>query len=125
LRKGGSVQSGEVIVHNYTQAPAVPTGQVVHLKPTVSTKSEPAARVGQAVSARGYVQVGTFGKSANAQTTAQQLKAMGLPVRIGKINRNGKALQIVLAGPFARSDQARQALVQVRRAGYSDAFARK
>jgi hypothetical protein len=37
----------------------------------------------------------------------------------------GQAMQIVLAGPFANPSQTSQALTQVRRAGYSDAFTRK
>ena len=125
LRQTGPVQTGEVIVHNYAQTQTAPQGQVVQLKPTVSTKSEPAARVGEAINGRGYVQVGTFGKAANARATAQKLQRMGLPVRIGKLTRKGQAMQIVLAGPFANPSQTSRALTQVRRAGYSDAFTRK
>lgn len=125
LRQGGAVNSGEVIVHNYTQSKTQSQGQVVQLKPTVSTKSEAPRRSGETVAGRGYVQVGTFGQAANARATARALQRMGLPVRIGNFTRNGQALQIVLAGPFASSGQASNALAQVRRAGYSDAFARK
>lgn len=125
LRQTGSVQSGDVIVHNYTQTQTAPQRQVVQLKPTVSTKSEPAVRVGEAIKGRGYVQVGTFGKAANARATAQKLQRMGLPVRIGKLTRKGQPMQIVLAGPFTSPSQTSQALSQVRQAGYSDAFTRK
>lgn len=71
-----------------------------------------------------YVQVGTFGVSANAQGTAARLSRMGLPVAASRINRNGRALQIVMAGPFAKADQAQAALQAARRAGFGDAFIR-
>ncbi len=77
------------------------------------------------VSAARYVQVAMFGVPANARTTAAKLQRMGLPVRIGKISRGGKAYQLVLAGPFAGTAQVNAALAQVRAAGFADAYARR
>ncbi|MEP1521301.1 SPOR domain-containing protein [Ascidiaceihabitans sp.] len=92
-------------------------------QPVVSTRSAPVAKPKAAPQAGRYVQVGTFGQAGNAQATAQRLKAMGLPVRVGKFTRGSKTYRLVLAGPFSRD--ASRALAQVRRAGYSDAFLRK
>ena len=69
-----------------------------------------------------YIQVGTYGKQAYAQSTAKQIKRIGLPVRIGKYSRSGTNYQVVLAGPFGSN--AAGALAKVRAAGYQDAFLR-
>jgi cell division septation protein DedD len=81
----------------------------------------------QAVTARGggfYIQVGTFGVASNARATAARLSGAGLPVAASGITRNGRNLQIVMAGPFASAGQAQTALGQVRGAGFGDAFIR-
>lgn len=95
---------------------------------TVSTKSaatDPVATKPRAKAAGGaYVQVGTFGQPSNAQGATGRLKALGLPVAISKITKGGKALQIVLAGPFASGAEAQQALSALRGSGFGDAFIR-
>lgn len=72
-----------------------------------------------------YVQVGTFGVAANAQATAARLAALGLPVRFFNVTSKGRALKIVLAGPFTAQAQLSQALAVARRAGFKDAFYRR
>ncbi len=88
---------------------------------TVSTKSSPEAAV-SAPAGSVYIQVGTFGLPANAAGAAARLAAIGLPVAKSNIVRQGKQLQIVLAGPFASISQAQGAVSAVRGAGFSDAF---
>ena len=77
-----------------------------------------------ATAGRSYIQVGTFGQPSNADGASQRLAGLGLPVARSKITKGGKALQIVLAGPFASSAEAQAALSKARRAGFSDAFIR-
>ncbi|MEL6463823.1 MAG: SPOR domain-containing protein [Pseudomonadota bacterium] len=72
-----------------------------------------------------YVQIGTFGVADNAQAAAQSIVRAGLPARIGKIKRNGKSYQIVLAGPFASFEELSNGLQQSRAVGFRDAFVRK
>ncbi|ATG49387.1 hypothetical protein CEW89_18470 [Celeribacter ethanolicus] len=102
----------------------------------VSTKSVAPQRVPSAVQvadapsqhtaqALRYVQVGTFGEPANAERSIARLSAMGFPVSSQVLQRGGKPLKIVLAGPFDRPEQTLSALAMVRGAGYGDAFARK
>lgn len=95
----------------------------------VSTKSQAAQTAKQikaeSVTGRNYVQVGSFNDARTAQASAKEIRKMGLPVRIGRYDRDGKTYRLVLAGPFASDDQAASALRQARSAGYSDAFARK
>ncbi len=88
-------------------------------------KTAPAAKRGETLRGTRYVQVGTFGAKRNAQATAKQMKRLGLPVRIGKFERSGKTLRLVLAGPFATDASAKRALGSVRSAGFFDAFVRK
>jgi Sporulation related domain. len=86
-----------------------------------------AARAQQTPTAQAlrYVQVGTFGVPENAERSIARLSAMGYPVSSQTLQRGGKPLKIVLAGPFARPEQTLSALASVRGAGYGDAFARK
>lgn len=109
----------------YAQPSATETYQDIR----VSTKSvapviTPVARQAAASGLR-YVQVGTFGVPSNADKSIARLSAMGMPVSSQILNRNGKQLKMVLAGPFASPQQTIQALGQARSVGYSDAFARK
>ncbi|MDP3338710.1 SPOR domain-containing protein [Frigidibacter sp.] len=100
---------------------------------TVSSRSEPvaqvraapirAAAVQPAATSGRYVQVGTFGEPANAAATAARLRATGLPVATSKIQKSGRALQIVMLGPLAPADVA-GALSAARRAGFADAYVR-
>ena len=77
-----------------------------------------------AASGGAYVQVGTFGQPANADSARARLGALGLPVSTSQITRKGKALQIVFAGPFATTGQAQSALSAARAAGFGDAILR-
>lgn len=93
---------------------------------TASTRSTPPATRAPAAAAAGrFVQVGTYGEPTNAAGAEGRLRALGLPVAQSQITRNGRRLQIVLAGPFADPAQAAAALAQVRRAGFTDAFPRQ
>lgn len=95
------------------------------IEPNVSTKSQATEIKRESVVGQNYVQVGTFDDARTAQASAQKIKKMGLPVRIGKYARDGKTYRLVLAGPFSSDDQAASALGKARSAGFSDAFARK
>lgn len=111
-------------------APTVTSQSRPAVKPTsravVSSKSTPATKPVMQPATRGksYVQVGTFGVPENAQKTAARLQASGLPVRIGRYTKAGKQYQIVMAGPFASSQQLGAALSTARQAGFRDAFLR-
>ena len=104
-----------------------PTAKRKKVVITYSTKNAPTAPVPQA-SARAagavYVQVGTFGVQSNADGAASRLRGAGLPTARANITSKGKAMQIVLAGPFASGADAQAALSAARRAGFGDAFIR-
>jgi len=103
-------------------APLVPAAQP---QVRVSTKTEPNARV-VAPTAGGtvYVQVGTFGVPANADGARGRLRSAGLPVGTARITKGGKALQIIVAGPYGDAAAAQAALLVARGAGFKDAFVR-
>ncbi|MBD3766304.1 MAG: SPOR domain-containing protein [Rhodobacterales bacterium] len=69
--------------------------------------------------------MGTYGEPANAAGVQGRLRGLGLPVAQSRITRNGRAMQIVLAGPFADPAQAASALASLRGAGFTDAFIRQ
>lgn len=115
------VRRRQVVVSSQS-APQTP---IRRAQAQVSTKSEPRAQ-GAAPARTGslYVQVGTFGVPANAEGAKARLRGAGLAVGTAKVSKGGKALQIVLAGPFADTGSAQVALLAARRAGFGDAFIR-
>ena len=90
---------------------------------TISSKGQ-AEVAPKAAQGGAWVQIGTFGVPANAAGAAAQLQALGLPVAKSKLNRGGKALQIVMAGPFGSGADAQAALRIARGAGFGDAYIR-
>lgn len=96
---------------------------------TTSTKGQPATapvekKAMKVAKGGAYIQVGTFGVASNADGAAARLKGIGLPVARTKTTSGGKAVQIVLAGPFASAADAAEALSMARGAGFGDAFIR-
>lgn len=96
---------------------------------TTSTKGQPATapvekKAMKVAKGGAYIQVGTFGVASNADGAAARLKGIGLPVARAKTTSGGKAVQIVLAGPFASAADAATALSMARGAGFGDAFIR-
>ncbi|MES2667337.1 MAG: SPOR domain-containing protein [Pseudomonadota bacterium] len=134
LREGSTVKRKRlvVVVRPSTKGDDQ-AGRVV-----VSTKSVPQTRVGvvkrgatqtkavpKAKSKGGaLVQVGSFGVASNADGAASRLSGLGLPVVRSRVNRGGKALQIIYAGPFASAAEAQAALNAARGAGFGDAILR-
>ncbi len=90
----------------------------------VSTKTEPTAAVTPQATGTFYVQVGTFGVASNAAGARDRLSALGLSTARSNTTQNGRALTIVLAGPFGTSGEAQSALRAARGAGFGDAFIR-
>lgn len=89
----------------------------------LSTKSESVQPV-KAASGGAYVQVGSFGVASNAEGAAARLAGLGLPVARSNGRIGGKAVQVVLAGPFGSGAEAQAALRAARGAGFGDAFIR-
>lgn len=91
---------------------------------TVSAKAEAAPQRAAAVGGTIFVQVGSFGVPANAQGAAARLTGLGLPVARSAGRIGGKAVEVVLAGPFGSGAEAQAALQAARSAGFADAFIR-
>ncbi|APE45283.1 hypothetical protein BOO69_04275 [Sulfitobacter alexandrii] len=99
-------------------------------KPVYSSRSAPQAAQPQAsakapaLAGKRFVQIGTYGNPANARRAAQTVARIGMAARIGKHNRGGTTYMTVQAGPFQSASALRNAVQQLRGAGYRDAFAR-
>jgi hypothetical protein len=78
-----------------------------------------------ATSGHRYVQIGTFAEAANAQSATALLLGAGLPAATGSLSRGGRAMTVVVAGPFATQADLMNALATARRAGFNDAFLRR
>ncbi|MCL4066655.1 SPOR domain-containing protein [Pseudomonas sp. GX19020] len=120
-RSDGSTRMEPAIV---TTAADGAQSVVLLAAPSISNSSKSTVTVAKPAAApaaggRIFVQVGTFGVTANAEGTAGRLKGLGLPVSRSTIR--GGALHVVYAGPFASTGEARAALSQVRGAGFGDA----
>lgn len=92
--------------------------------PVVSTRST-ASEKSLRLAGTPYVQIGTFGSSDAAQAAARSVQRLGLPVRIGKFEREGATQRLVLAGPFATVPAAEKALEKSWDAGFNGAFVRQ
>ncbi|MBT8152895.1 SPOR domain-containing protein [Epibacterium ulvae] len=68
-----------------------------------------------------YVRAGVFSDAADADIAAQRLTAQGLPVRLGRMTRQGQNYKVVLAGPFHGDSAAHAALSTVQNAGFTRA----
>lgn len=91
--------------------------------PVVSTKSAPETKALR-LSGQSYVQVATYSSADAAQASARKVRGLGVPVKIGKYERNGSTYRMVLAGPFAGESEADRAAAAVRKVGFSGAFVR-
>ena len=69
-----------------------------------------------------YIQVGAYGRSANADRAGKRLTQAGLPVEHRVVDRNGSQLNLILAGPFSDVTQLRRALERARDVGFADAY---
>jgi SPOR domain len=90
----------------------------------LSSKTEPAAVSAPQATGTFYVQVGTFGVPENAAGARDRLRALGLATARANMTQGGRALTIVLAGPFGTPGEAQAALGAARGAGFGDAFVR-
>lgn len=71
-----------------------------------------------------HVLAGTFQGQGDASSAYARLASAGLPARIGRVQRQGQTLYVVMAGPYADTQSLGRALVQTRGAGFSAAITR-
>jgi len=97
---------------------------------SVSTRSAPAASAPAAPEpapapreprqAAHYAQAGIFADAAQGLAAARRIAGAGLPARRGTLERGGRALTLVLAGPFTSAAEARDGAARLRGMGFSD-----
>ena len=67
------------------------------------------------------VRLGAFGDPNNAKRLKNKI-GTDMPVQTSTVNRNGRTLTIVEAGPFSTKAEAQKALTTLKAKGYTDAF---
>lgn len=67
------------------------------------------------------VRLGAFGDPNNA-TRLQNKVGADMPVQTSTVNKNGRTLTIVEAGPFSTKAEAQKALMTLKAKGYKDAY---
>ena len=95
--------------------------------PSVSAPVTPVVRTPATTAASGgyFVQVGTYGVPSNADRAVARVRAVGYPVALASMQRNGQVLRAVAMGPFGDAASVNAALAWARSAGYTDAFVRR
>ncbi|MFD0981182.1 SPOR domain-containing protein [Tropicimonas aquimaris] len=93
-------------------------------QPAPQTQMRTSSKSPAATASHRYVQVGTFASPDNVRAAALRLQNSGLPVSTAPVTRDGRQLQVVLAGPFDTGQQVQAAVLAARRAGFGDAFPR-
>ena len=124
IRTGPQAQSptGYTNTVRYATQPIRPQA----VQPETTTRAvAPQPQRSEQISGHRYVQVGTFATRNEAQAIAQNLRARGLPMRVGVYQQQGREMRIVLAGPFGSDNQLQNALGAARSAGFSGAFTRR
>jgi cell division septation protein DedD len=76
----------------------------------------------KAIASGVYVQVGAYGRTANADVAISKLRAAGLPAASTTAHKGGAPLYLVLTGPFPDAPAAQDGLRRARAAGFADAF---
>lgn len=87
---------------------------------TAKTVTRVSTRSATAIAPR-YIRVAVFQSEDQASATAQALARDGLPMRLGRVQRKGQTLRVVLAGPFTDQSRADAALSKLRAAGFPKA----
>ncbi len=94
------------------------------VRPTAAgTRAAPLGR-GMVPPGARFVQLGAYADAPGADRAAQRLARLGLPVSRAREMQAGRAVQLILAGPFDGREAVVRAIDRLRRAGYADAFAR-
>ncbi|MDA3857109.1 MAG: SPOR domain-containing protein [Roseovarius sp.] len=90
---------------------------------TVSTRSAP--KQGARAASHRYAQAGIFADASQGKAAAQKIARAGLPARRGTLNRDGRALTLVLAGPFKTQAQLDASVSKLRGMGFGNVVLRK
>ncbi|WP_309663899.1 SPOR domain-containing protein [Tabrizicola sp.] len=104
------------------EAATAPPAAAENVAPPAATAKSEETPVTPTANGGILVAVGSFSQAANADRAARAMTSLGLPVVMGKIVRNGVALETVYAGPFDSNAAAGAALKAARGAGYPDAI---
>lgn len=119
-QQSGTVGEVDIVQRNGKTVRRVISDHGTVRQPVYSSRSAPEKQL----TAARYVQVATFRVSGNAQRAAQEIARMGMGARIGKYRKGGTTYLSVQAGPFVDTGRLTAAVKRLRKAGYSDAFAR-
>jgi len=96
-------------------APAIPAQpRATQPAPQAATPA-PAAPADQALAARGHysVNLSAYASAASAQNLMQRVRGMGFPVASRPVTQAGKALTLVVAGPFGSRAAAEAARLKI------------
>ncbi len=72
-----------------------------------------------------YVQLGAYANPANVNRAIATLHRLGLPAAKIRTTQSGRAIELVVSGPFNDAQSLARALQSARASGYGDAITRK
>jgi len=129
-RNGGNT----LVVASSSRAPLANGGDVREARARVPAVDQPASPAAAPAAAPAnevrvgaghrHVLAGTFAGQAEAANAYNRLASVGLPARIGQVQRQGQTLFVVMAGPYGDPQTLGRALLQARGAGFPGAITR-
>lgn len=95
--------------------------QATSPRASVSTRSAPQAAPAHTPRQEArYAQAGLFADAEQGLAAARRIAGAGLPARRGTLDRDGRAMTLVLAGPFASEAEARDGVARLRAMGFTE-----
>jgi len=90
--------------------------------PTATAAAATTAAASTSALTKPYVQVGTFGVEANANSAAEKVRRNGMAAQVRELKTEDKTVWRVLVGPADTRAQRRAILSDVKDLGFTDAF---
>ena len=91
--------------------------------PTATPVATPVAKPTPAGLSKPFLQIGIFSVEANANQTADIMRNAGIVPLVKKFERDSKPFWRVIVGPAQTSAERSELLAQIKKQGYTDAYA--
>ncbi|MCG7519079.1 SPOR domain-containing protein [Ruegeria sp. Ofav3-42] len=91
-------------------------------EPTPAASAAATTTTSRSSLSKPFVQVGTFGVEANANSAAAKIRRNGLPAEVRELKSDGKSVWRVVVGPASTRSERNAIQSDVKDLGFSDAF---
>lgn len=88
---------------------------------TKSTRTAPRSSLPQAEGKPSYIRIGVFRDMAQKDRALARLRALGVPVRVGRMTQSGAPAMLVVVGPYGAREDLTPLLARIQAAGFASA----